>query len=49
MTSASSRTAGRMFSGRVCPKNPANDTFDDCRIDYGFAGANIADHVRAFI
>jgi len=33
-------------SGITCPKDPSNDTFHDCRLDYGFVSGNIADRVR---
>jgi len=34
-------------SGVTCPKDPDNDTFHDCRLDYGFVSGNIADRVRS--
>jgi endonuclease/exonuclease/phosphatase family metal-dependent hydrolase len=33
-------------SGVTCPTDPTNDTFHDCRLDYGFVSGNIADRVR---
>jgi endonuclease/exonuclease/phosphatase family metal-dependent hydrolase len=33
-------------SGVTCPMDPTNDTFHDCRLDYGFVSGNIAQHVR---
>jgi endonuclease/exonuclease/phosphatase family metal-dependent hydrolase len=33
-------------AGVTCPMDPSNDTFHDCRLDYGFVSGNIAQHVR---
>ena len=41
------RAGNDAAGGVTCPKDPANDTFHDCRLDYGFVSANIADRVRA--
>ncbi len=41
------RVGNDVASGVTCPADPAKDTFHDCRIDYDFVSANIADHVRA--
>ena len=41
------RAGNDVASGVTCPTDPANDTFHDCRLDYGFVSANIADRVRA--
>lgn len=41
------RAGNDVACGVTCPTDPTNDTFHDCRIDYGFVSAKIADHVRA--
>jgi endonuclease/exonuclease/phosphatase family metal-dependent hydrolase len=40
------RTGHGEDEGVTCPRDPANDTHHDCRIDYGFVTADLAGRVR---
>ena len=41
------RAGNDVACGVTYPADPANEPAHDCRLDYGFVSANIADHLRA--